>query len=110
MPASDYWILYIVYAFQNASARIQPQHIPIFCLPTGEADFERSTADNLLIVKTLLKPSTEFIETAMENTSFDIIRLLNFWFITSYWAWLSEFGQFGPTTYTFAVQGNPNFS
>lgn len=106
-PAGDFWTIYIVYVFQNST---QTQYIPISYLPTGELDLQHTTDEDIVKVSTLLGPTVELVSSNNRNNSFDMLKFLNFMFVTSYWVNLGAFGQLSPTTYTWTDQGMPNFS
>ena len=110
-PANEYWTLYFLYTFQNASQ--SQKNISVSFLATGEIDMRHTCNSDLENIKNLLEPTVNLLKTPFKNYSFDSfdgMRLLNFLVVSNYWLYLWDFGQIAPTTYNTTPQGLLNFS
>ena len=60
--------------------------------------------------ETLLAPTISYIANVTESHTFDLLKLLNFCFVSDYWLSLMRFGQIAPATYNFTSRGFPIFT
>ena len=77
--------------------------IPVTFLPTGEIDPVRTTPSHLALAKTILEPSIPALLSRIGNTGrdLDLLKFLNWLFVSYYWLFLQDFGQVAPTTYPY---------
>ena len=97
-PAEDYWILHVVYQFQNETIS---HRIDITFVPDGTIDFTRTKTTDIEIVNTLMQPMIMNLEIAAMRRGIvvDFWKILNWMFISSYWSLLADLGQTTSTTY-----------
>src|SRR5271154_997559 len=73
-------------------------------LPTGHVDTTVTLPSELSLANTLLAPTIQQVK-QLANTSnipnFDFWELMNWMFVSQYWALLADFGQLSPSTFTY---------
>lgn len=73
--------------------------IPIYFLPTGEIDIQRTPPTSLSQANTILAPSISAVQTIFQKPV-DMWRLFGWTFVSFYWIFLADFGQTSPTMYS----------
>jgi hypothetical protein len=72
--------------------------------PTGKVDEKLTLPNDFNDAKRVLTPTIQYINTlpAVQNIpNFDFWELLNWMFVTQYWALLLDFGQIAPSTFNY---------
>jgi hypothetical protein len=106
-PAGDFWSLQFgftpTYSFSEETRLIS-------FLPTGEIDMTHTSEMDLARVKSILAPTISYLQVATNNSSFDILPLLNWVFVSYYWVTLYDLGQIAPIYYNDTPAGYPDFT
>ena len=78
-------------------------------LPTGQVDTSLTPPSNLSAANAILAPTIQRVEQAAlaaNISNFDFWELMNWVFVSHYWALLADFGQLAPSTFTYNSAGN----
>jgi len=97
-PAEDNWVVNVVYEYQNET---MPHKIDINFAPDGTIDYSKTKKSDLEIVNTVMQPMITNVEIAAmrQGIVVDFWRIVNWLFVSSYWALLADLGQTTATTY-----------
>ena len=100
-PAAGAWILSVSY--QNLTA-LQDTFMRIVFSPTGQVDTTLTSPADLNASNSILAPTIQEITLAANAAKvpdFDFWQLINWIFVSHYWALLADFGQVAPATFTY---------
>jgi len=97
-PADGYWSVQVRYRLENETLT---HEIPLTFTPTGDFDFEKTKVTDLELVNDLMQPMIRNVGIAAfkQGIKVDFWKIVNFLFVTCYWALLADLGQTTSTTY-----------
>jgi hypothetical protein len=76
----------------------------IFFLPTGQVDTTLTSPTDLNNANTALAPTIQLVSQAASHIpNFQFWELMNWMFVSHYWALLADFGQVAPATFIYNV-------
>jgi len=104
-PANGSWTLSISYLNQSA---VKPSFVRITFLPTGQVDTTRTSQSSLNAANALLNPTIQAIGSFANSShipDFNFWQLINWMFVSQYWALLADFGQVAPEPFTYDSSG-----
>jgi hypothetical protein len=93
-PADEFWFLSIGYTPISGAERI----LSIGFSANGSVDLTRTLTSDYNQATSLLSPLSSFFQTSNNSTT-DILGVLNALFVSYYWFILSDLGQSNPTMY-----------
>lgn len=105
-PANDRWTMYLIYV-ENS----EEKYVQVTFLPTSEIDMTSNpyAAGNISLASTLLAPSFSGLRSLNPQITIDILKMVNWGFVSAYWLSLYDFGQLVPMTYEYTTS-SVNFS
>jgi hypothetical protein len=100
-PANGTWIMSVNYLNQSS---VQGNAMRIAFLPTGQIDTTVTSPSDLSAANAVLAPTIQLVQqfaNASNIPNFNFWELMNWMFVSQYWALLADFGQLSPTTFTY---------
>jgi hypothetical protein len=90
-------------------SEVQDVVMRITFLPTGQVDNSTTPASNLSVANQILAPTIQDITRLADTANianFDFWELMNWLFVSHYWALLLDFGQVSPSTFQYDAAGD----
>jgi len=100
-PANGTWTMSVNYLNEST---VGGNFMRIVFLPTGQVDTTLTLPSDLTAANTVLAPTIQLVEQAANSSNipnFNFWELMNWMFVSQYWAFLADFGQLSPTTFTY---------
>jgi hypothetical protein len=104
-PANGSWTMFVSYLNDTA---VGATGVPIVFTPTGQVDTTLTSNSSFQLAQGLLAPTISSINqlaAAKGVANVDFWELINWLFVSHYWALLLDFGQISPATFHYDDQG-----